>query len=104
MLPMGGTTAVTGLRANRWSRTTGSVRAHADEASHFVGWAKECPAKVVWVVYDQDLLPVVRDKEEAKGVSKPHHVYVKIRFGIHRAGETGDVPVPGLVYRVERGE
>jgi hypothetical protein len=80
------------------------IRAHADEASHFVGWAKECPAEVVWVVYDRDLLRVVRDEEEAKGVSKPRHLYVKICFGVHRAGETGDVPVPGLVYRVERGE
>ena len=30
----------------------GCIWAHADEASHFVGWAKKCPAKVVWVVDD----------------------------------------------------
>jgi hypothetical protein len=34
----------------------GHIRAHADEASHFVGGAKECPAEVVWVVDDRDLL------------------------------------------------
>jgi hypothetical protein len=30
----------------------GCIWAHAYKASHFVGWAKKCPAEVVWVVDD----------------------------------------------------
>jgi len=30
----------------------GCIWARAEEASHFVGWAKKCPAEVVWVVDD----------------------------------------------------
>ena len=73
-------------------------------ASHFVGWKKECSAKVVSVVDDRDLFRVVCNKEEAKGLGEPSHFYVEVRVAVHGAVEAGDVMVSGLVHRVERGE
>ena len=79
----------------------GGVLARPDEASHFVGGAKECPPKIVGVVDDGDFLPVIRHEEETEGLVEPCYFYVEICFEVHHAGETGDIPVAGLVHRGE---
>ncbi len=76
----------------------GGIQAHPDKASHFVGGVKECPPKIVGVVDDGDFLRIVHHEEETKGLVELRHFYVKICFEVHRASETGNVPVVGLVH------
>ena len=75
-----------------------------DEAAHFVGGAKEGPAKVVGVVEDGDPLLVVCHEEKAEGLDGLCHFFAEACLEIHRAGETGDVAVASLVHRGDRGE
>ena len=82
----------------------GGIRASPDEASHFVGGAKECPPNIVGVVDDGDFLQVVCHKEETKVLVELRHFYVKICLELHRASETGNVPVAELIHRDERVE
>jgi hypothetical protein len=56
------------------------------------------------IVEAGDLPRAVFHEEKTVGLVEPHHFYVKICFKVHRAGETGDVPVAGLVHRGERVE
>ncbi len=83
-----------------------SCGSRPNEATHFVGGAEEGAAKVVGIVEDDDLLFVVSNKQEAVGLVEARHFCVEARFEVHRAGETSDVPVAGLVChgkQVEEG-
>ena len=82
----------------------GGIWARPDEASHFVGGAKECPPKIVGVVDDGDFLRAVCHEEEIEGLVEPRHFYIEICFKVHRTGETGDVPAAGLVHQGDRVE
>jgi hypothetical protein len=55
-------------------------------------------------VEDGDLPCAVRHAEEVVGLVESRHFYVGICFEIHRAGETGNFPVAGLVHSGERVE
>jgi hypothetical protein len=77
-----------------------------DEATHFVGGAEEGAAEVVGIVEDDDLLFVVGNKQEAVGLVEACHFCIEACFKVHRASETGNVPVAGLIRhgkRVEEG-
>ncbi len=56
------------------------------------------------VVNDGNLLLVVRREEETEGLDELRHFYLKARLEIHRAGETGNVAVAGLVHRGDQGK
>ena len=43
-------------------------------------------------------------EDNVEGLIELCHFFVGVRLEVHRAGETGDVPVPGLVYHIERSE
>ncbi len=77
-------------------------RANPDEAAYFVGGAEKGAAEVVGVVEDGDLLFVVGRKEKTVGLVEPRHFYVEACLKIHRAGETSDVSIAGLVHRGDR--
>ncbi len=76
-----------------------SGRAYPDEAAHFVGGAEEGAAKIVGVVEDGDFLFFVCRAEKTVGLVKPCHFYFKACLKIHRAGETSDILIAGLVHR-----
>ena len=69
-----------------------------DEATHFVGGVEEGAAKIVGVVEDGDSLFFVCREEKTVGLVKRSHFYFEACLKIHRAGETGDVLIAGLVY------
>ncbi len=73
-------------------------RANPDKAAHFVGGVEKGAAEVVGVVEDGDLLFVIGRKEKTLGLVKPHHFYVKACLKNHRAGETGNVSIAGLLH------
>ncbi len=79
-------------------------RAHPGKASHFVCGAEEGSAKVMEIVEDGDLPHAVCHKEKTVGLVEPHHFYGEVCFEVHHAGETGNVPVAGLVHCGERVE
>jgi hypothetical protein len=82
----------------------GGFRAHHDEASHFVCGVEEGSAKVMEIVEDGDLPCAICHEEKTIGLVEPRHFYVKVCFEVHRAGETGDVLVAGLIHHGERVE
>ncbi len=72
--------------------------ARPDKASYLVRGAREGSANVMEVVEDGDLHRAVCHKEKAVGLIELHQFFVKVCFEAHCAGETGDVPVAGLVH------
>ena len=79
-------------------------RACSDEASGFVRWTEGCPTEVIGVVEDGDRPCAGRHEDNVEGLIELCHFFVGVRLEVHRAGETGDVPVAGLVHRGERVE
>jgi hypothetical protein len=79
-------------------------RARPDEASHFVCGAEEGSTEVMEIVEDGDLPCAVHHEKKTVGLVEPCHFYVEVCFEVHRASETGNVPVAGLVHRGERVE
>jgi hypothetical protein len=77
----------------------GGRRAKPDKAAHFVGGAEEGAAKIVGVVEDGDFLFFVCREEKTVGLVAPCHFYFKACLKIHRASETGDILIAGLVHR-----
>jgi hypothetical protein len=79
-------------------------RACPDKASNFVRWTEEGPTKIMGVVEDGDPLCAACHNDDVEGLIELCHFFVGICFEVHRAGETGNVPVAGLVHHGERVE
>jgi hypothetical protein len=65
---------------------------------------KEGCAKVVGVVEDGDLLRAICHEKEIVGLVELCHFQLGVCIEVHRAGETGNVLVAGLVHCGERVE
>ncbi len=72
--------------------------ANPGEAAHFVGGAEEGATKIVGLVEDGDFLFFVCREEKTAGLVKPCNFFFEACLKIHRAGETGDVLIAGLVH------
>ena len=79
-------------------------RACPEEASDFVCWTEEDPTKIMGVVEDGDPLCAVCHKDNIEGLIELCHSSIGVCLKVHCAGETGDVPVAGLVHPGERVE
>ena len=79
-------------------------RACPNEASDFVRWLEEGPTKMMGVVEGSDPPCAARHKDDNEGLIELRHFLVGVHFEVHRAGETGNVPVAGLVHRGEQVE
>ena len=73
-------------------------RACPDEASNFVRWTEEGPTKIMGVVEDGDPLCAACHEDDVEGLIELRHFLVGVCLKVHRAGETGNVPVAGLVH------
>ena len=56
------------------------------------------------VVEDGDLPRAVCHEDEKVGLVESRHFHIRVSFEIHCAGETGDVPVAGLLHHGEQVE
>ncbi len=100
MSSMGGTIAWVERRAAMWSTTTGTAEGPIPtrQPTLLVG-RRRVPPKIVGVVEDGGSLFFVCREEKTVGLVEHRHFYFEACLEIHRASETGDVSIAGLVHR-----